>query len=74
MKKLRSLPGRLAVRLATPAGVLTRFASSSGPGLVGLGLASYGAWLAWPPAGYLTAGSLILADRAYERVKGGRES
>ena len=25
-------------------------------GLAGAGLLSYGAWMAWPPAGFLTAG------------------
>lgn len=73
MKKLRSLPGRVAVRLAAPIGAVVRYATSAGPGLAGVGLASYGAWLAWEPAGYLTAGFLILADRAYTHVKGGRE-
>lgn len=30
-------------------------------GLAGVGLLSYGAWLAWPPAGFMVAGALILA-------------
>lgn len=43
---------------ATGAGHAVRVA----PALAGLGLVSYGAWLAWHPAGYLTAGVLLLAD------------
>ncbi|MGW7195541.1 hypothetical protein [Streptomyces chryseus] len=51
--------GQAAVNAAaTGAGYALRAA----PGLAGLGLVSYGAWLAWPPAGYLAAGALLLAD------------
>ncbi|MFD7774268.1 hypothetical protein [Streptomyces sp. NPDC059753] len=38
------------------------------PGLAGLGLISYGAWLAWPPAGFLSAGALVLADQVADRI------
>lgn len=33
-------------------------------GLIGVGLASYGAWLAYHPAGYMVAGSLLIAGAA----------
>ncbi|MFD9943205.1 hypothetical protein ACFWYW_14570 [Nonomuraea sp. NPDC059023] len=72
--KLRSVLTRLMLRWAEPAGTAVRVVATAGPGLLGLGLAAYGAWLAWPPAGFITAGALLLADRAYARVKGGRES
>lgn len=32
-------------------------------GLAAVCLISYGAWLAWPPAGSIAAGVLLLADR-----------
>lgn len=44
------------------------------PSLTGVGLVSYGAWLAWEPAGFLTAGGLILADQVADRVSSGRRS
>ncbi|MFF3643385.1 hypothetical protein [Streptomyces sp. NPDC002564] len=42
------------------------------PGLAGLGLVAYGAWLAWPPAGFVAAGLLILADQVADRIVGRR--
>ncbi|MFI6819257.1 hypothetical protein ACIBG7_43200 [Nonomuraea sp. NPDC050328] len=52
------------------AGTVLRAAWLALPGLAGVGLTAYGAWLAWPPAGYITAGVLVLADRvlAYART------
>jgi hypothetical protein len=38
-------------------------------GLAGLALISYGAWLAYPPAGFVTAGVLLLADRVLDERK-----
>jgi hypothetical protein len=38
-------------------------------GLVALALISYGAWLAYPPAGFVTAGVLLLADRLLDERK-----
>lgn len=32
-------------------------------GVAGWLLVSYGAWLAWPPAGFIVGGGLLLADR-----------
>ncbi|WP_433252892.1 hypothetical protein ACQPYK_08620 [Streptosporangium sp. CA-135522] len=70
--RLRSRLAALGVRLASPAGTLVRIVSAAGPGLLGLGLVAYGAWLAWPPAGPMSAGALLLADQAYARVRGDR--
>lgn len=42
------------------------------PSLTGLVLVAYGAWLAWPPAGFVTAGALILADQIADRRASGR--
>lgn len=39
------------------------------PGLMGLLLLSFGAWLAWPPAGFMTAGAVILADVVLSSVR-----
>ena len=37
-------------------------AAAAVPGLAGFALVSYGAWLAYHPAGYVVAGALIFAD------------
>jgi hypothetical protein len=44
-------------------------------GLAALGLMTYGAWLVYPPAGPITAGVLLLADRLADerRVKAASE-
>lgn len=42
------------------------------PGLAGLGLLSYGAWLAWEPAGFMAAGVLVLADVVADRIGSGQ--
>jgi hypothetical protein len=62
-----------AARLAGAAGMAVGALWRAFPGLAGLGLVSFGAWLAWPPAGFLTAGVLILADQVADRLsRGGR--
>jgi hypothetical protein len=65
---------RLAAKAAAPIGVLVRLAGQVLPGLVGLALIAYGAWLWWPPAGFMAAGVLLLADRAWEQARAGREA
>lgn len=45
--------------------LIARVAASvakAAPGLVGLALVAYGAWLAYPPAGFVVGGLLVLAD------------
>lgn len=69
---LRSRLTALGVHLAGPAGTVVRFLLTAGPGLAGIGLLAYGAWLAWPPAGWMIAGALLLVDRAYQRVRSDR--
>jgi hypothetical protein len=54
---------RALVAAAGPVGRLLVIVTLLLPGLVGLLLVSYGAWLVYPPAGYVTAGALLLADR-----------
>lgn len=68
MGRLRALWAGLAGAAGLAVGATWRAL----PGLAGLGLISYGAWLAWPPAGFLTAGVLVLADQVADRVSGGR--
>jgi hypothetical protein len=56
--------GRRLLRTAagiagSAAGALLRF----GPSVTGVCLVSYGAWLAWAPAGFIVAGGLLLADQ-----------
>ncbi|MGW0795183.1 hypothetical protein [Streptomyces sp. NPDC002692] len=54
--------------LAGAAGLVVGMAWRAFPGLAGLGLVAYGAWLAWPPAGFLAAGVLVLADQVADRI------
>lgn len=58
-------------RLAGATGTVVGFLARVLPGLAGLALVSYGAWLAWPPAGFLTAGVLVLADQIADRPRRG---
>ncbi|TCO64944.1 hypothetical protein [Actinocrispum wychmicini] len=55
---------RLALACARPAGLLLRAA----PALIGLLLVSYGAGLVYVPAGFITAGTLVLVDVIAGRV------
>lgn len=61
---------RWQLAAAGAAGVVTASLLRALPGLAGLGLVAYGAWLAWPPAGFLAAGVLILADVVTARYPG----
>lgn len=64
----RTLTGWMT-SLAGPVGGALRGLWQALPGLVGVALVFYGAWLAWPPAGFLAAGVLVLADRAWTRMR-----
>jgi hypothetical protein len=61
---------RLLLALAAPAARLWLAL----PGLLGLLLLSYGAWMAYPAAGFIVPGVLLLADKiATERKAGGSQ-
>jgi hypothetical protein len=64
------MPGKepLTVRLAAPLGAAVGAVWRAFPVLLGWALVSVGAWLAWPPAGFLTAGGLLLADQVADRL------
>jgi len=47
---------------ATAAGFIVGAVRRAAAGVAGLLLVSFGAWLAWHPAGYMVAGVLVLAD------------
>lgn len=64
MRRSQAWVARLAGAAGTVLGALWR----AFPGLGGLVLVSYGAWLAWRPAGFLAAGVLLLADQVADRV------
>ena len=49
----------LAVALRTIAGVVPGLVRDLA-GLCGVGLVSYGAWMIYPPAGFITAGLLLI--------------
>ena len=49
----------LAVALRTIAGVVPGLVRDLA-GLCGVGLVSYGAWMVYPPAGFITAGLLLI--------------
>lgn len=61
---------RLMASAAGAAGHVAAAAIRFGPSVAGTALVSYGAWLAWQPAGFLVAGSLILADQIAGRRAG----
>lgn len=61
---------RLLGSAAEVAGVAAAALFKFGPTVAGVGLTSYGAWLAWRPAGFLVAGALILADQIAGRRAG----
>ena len=73
---MRRLLRRAALAAAAPAGVALRYTVQAFPGLLGLFLVSFGAWMAYRPAGFMVAGLLVLADVVQSRrpvpVKGGR--
>lgn len=71
---MRKALSRALGAVAGPAGTLARAAGQALPGLAGLGLVAYGAWLWWPPAGFIAAGALLLADRVWEQARAGREA
>ncbi|WP_406457102.1 hypothetical protein OH768_24910 [Streptomyces sp. NBC_01622] len=64
------MPGKepLMVRAAEPLGAAAGALWRALPVLLGWALVSVGAWLAWPPAGFLTAGGLLLADQVADRI------
>ncbi|YCK35163.1 hypothetical protein ACNF49_14070 [Actinomadura sp. ATCC 39365] len=70
---MRSALSRVAGVVAELAGAMLRTVGQVLPGLAGLGLVSYGAWLWWRPAGFIAAGVLLLADRVWEQARAGRE-
>lgn len=68
----RSRRRRAVAALAGAAGVLLRWLGvvvMGGRALAGLLLLSYGAWLAYHPAGFIVPGLLLLADRVAEERK-----
>lgn len=70
---IRDRMKRTKLAAATAAGVLFRAA----PGIGGLGLVSYGTWLAYHPAGFIVAGAGLLVDRVADARRAavpGRES
>lgn len=60
------------VRLAGVAGSVAGGLWRALPGLLGVGLVAYGSWLAWRPAGFLSAGVLLLADQIADRMPRGK--
>lgn len=54
--------------VAAAAGHALRVLSAAAGGLLGVLLVAVGAWMAWPPAGPMAAGGLIVADRVIGRV------
>jgi len=73
---------RLAARRPGAVPMGARLAGAAGTGLravlagvlavralAGVVLVAYGAWLAWPPGGFMVAGLVLLADRLGEERK-----
>lgn len=60
--------------VAVPLGAGLRRLGQALPGLAGVGILAYGAWLAWEPAGFIVGGMLLLADRAWEQIRADRRT
>lgn len=58
---------RLWYSLASLTGAAVRIALTAAPALIGLGALAFGAWLAWPPAGFMIGGLVVLADVCWSR-------
>lgn len=56
--------------MAAALGAAVRVALAAVPGLAGLVLLAVGAWMAWPPAGPMVAGALLVADRVVSQRVG----
>lgn len=69
---MRALWRRVVLASARPTGTAIRAVRTAGPGVGGALLVSYGAWQAWPPAGPLAAGGLLLADMVWDQIRGDR--
>lgn len=64
---------RLLLGSAAAAGHVGRFAADYGTAIVGLGAVSYGAGQVYGPAGWITFGALLLADRIVDDHRAARE-
>jgi hypothetical protein len=61
----RVVPGKaVGSGLAGALGTAVGARVAGAPGLLAVGLLSFGAWLAWPPAGFLTAGGCSWPTRS----------
>lgn len=60
---------RVSPAVAGGAGSAVRALALAVPGLAGAGAVAYGAWLAWPPAGWMTGGAIVLADVVWSRAR-----
>lgn len=69
---MRKALWRVLSAAAEPAGGALRTLWRVLPGVAGVGLLAYGAWLAWPPAGFMLAGFMLVVDRAWEQVRADR--
>lgn len=58
---------RLWLALASLAGHLVRILLPAAPALIGLAALCVGAYMAWPPAGFMTGGLVVLADVVWSR-------
>lgn len=71
-RRLAARRARLGVRVASMAGAagtalrVTLALVLAVRGVAGVALVSYGAWLAYEPAGFVVAGLLVLADRVLD--------
>jgi hypothetical protein len=63
---------RFWLSLASAVGLAAAAVGRAATGLLGLGLVAVGCWLAWPPAGFIVAGALLLADRVASQLVAGR--
>lgn len=68
MKKLFKLPRIQIPRVRI---VVSPAAIREVGGIAGVGLLSYGAWLHYPPLGFIAAGAILVALAVYGTIRGG---
>lgn len=68
MKKLFKLP---RIRIPRVQIVVAPAAIRDVAGITGVALLSYGAWLHYPPLGFIVAGAILVALAVYGTIKGG---
>jgi len=60
---------RISPGVAASVGSAVRSLMLAVPGVAAAAAVAYGAWLAWPPAGWMAGGGIVLADVVWSRTR-----